>query len=140
MTVATQRDSALSAVRNPEPPQPTLKAPARAGAREDSAEPHPSATTPSNNRRPVVDRLRAELTPPQPWTHRPASLAAMWRYAARGGWTGPTGPARLLGVWWCRLVTLPVCVTTHYVAWLVARPSRTLTATLVALLVWQAVR
>lgn len=87
----------------------------------------------------LVARLVTELTPPEPWTHQPASLAAMWRYARRGGWTGPTGPARVAGVWWCRLVTIPVCVVTHYTAWLVARPSRALTAALVALLLWLAV-
>lgn len=63
----------------------------------------------------------------------------MWRYAKSGGWTGPTGVARQLGVWWYRLVALPVTVVCHYTAWLVARPSRALTATLVGLLVWQAV-
>jgi len=63
----------------------------------------------------------------------------MWRYAKSGGWTGPTGPARIAGVWWYRLVALPVTVVCHYTAWLVARPSRALTATLVGLLVWQAV-
>jgi len=87
-----------------------------------------------------VGRLVRELTPPEPWQHRPASLAAMWRYARRGGWTGPDGLARRLGVWWYRLVTLPVSLVCHYTAWLVARPSRTLTAAVVALVVWQAVR
>lgn len=143
MTTATQRDSApsaLSAVRNPDTPlDPAPKAGARAGAREDSADRCGSATTHSDPRPGLAARLRWELTPPEPWTHRPASLAAMWRYAKSGGWTGPTGVARQLGVWWYRLVALPVTVVCHYTAWLVARPSRALTATLVGLLVWQAV-
>lgn len=63
----------------------------------------------------------------------------MGRYARLGGWTGPSGPARMVGVWWYRLVALPVCLVTHYTAWLVARPSRTITAGLVVLLVWLAV-
>ena len=68
----------------------------------------------------------------------PASLAAMWR-SPPGGWTEPEDwPAG--GDWWYRLVSLPVCLVTHYLAWLVARPSRTFTAAVVALVVWQALR
>lgn len=89
--------------------------------------------------RPLLARLWREWTPPEPWRHRPASLAAMCRYAARGGWTGPDGPARRAGVWWYRLVAVPVCLVTHYLAWLVARPSRALTAAVVVLLLWLAV-
>lgn len=140
MTVATQRDSAPSALSAVRDPEQTLNAPARAGAREDSAEPPRTATTHSDPRPGLAGRLVRQLTPPQPWTHRPASLAAMWRYAARGGWTGPQGVARQLGVWWYRIIALPATVVTHYTAWLVARPSRALTATLVGLLLWQAVR
>ena len=76
------------------------------------------------------------LTPPEPWQHRPASLAAMSRYARRGGWAGTSGPARAAGVWWYRLVALPVCLCTHYLAWLVARPARALTVAALALLAW----
>jgi hypothetical protein len=72
-------------------------------------------------------RLVDRLTPPEPWSHRPASLAAMWRYARRGGWTGPTGAARQLGTWWYRLVALPVTIVCHYTAWVVARPGRAVT-------------
>lgn len=114
---------------------------ARPRARESSTGLGDLPPATDSDRRPgLVARLVTELTPPEPWTQQPASLAAMWRYARRGGWTGPTGPARVAGVWWCRLVTIPVCVVTHYTAWLVARPSRALTAALVALLLWLAVR
>lgn len=82
------------------------------------------------------DRWARLATPPHPWQHRPASLAAMHRYATRGGWTGPDGLARAAGVWWYRLVALPVCLCTHYLAWLVARPARALTVAALVLLAW----
>jgi len=142
----TERDTAqtaLSAVRFETDPRPagSTRTRARGRAREGSAVSSTrKAITDGDRRSGIGARLMAELTPPQPWTHRPASLAAMWRYARRGGWTGPDGLARRLGVWWYRLVALPVCLVTHYLAWLVARPSRTLTAAVVALVVWQALR
>jgi hypothetical protein len=49
----------------------------------------------------------------------------MARYARRGGWTGPEGTVRRLGVWWFRLVGIPVTIVCHYTAWIVARPART---------------
>jgi len=143
MTESDTAQTALSAVRFEESPADSgsTRARARARAREDSAvSADRKSTTDGDRRAGVVARLMAELTPPEPWQHRPASLAAMWRYAARGGWTGPTGAARRLGVWWFRLVALPVTVVCHYAAWLVARPSRTVTAALVSLLVWLAMR
>lgn len=73
-------------------------------------------------------RLGRRLRPPEPWQHRPASLAAMSRYAHKGRWTRQDGPARFCGVWYFRLVALPVAVLTHYLAWLVQRPSRAITA------------
>lgn len=84
-------------------------------------------------------RLLGEMTPPQPWEHRPASLAELWHYARHGAWTAedlpprhegapPRKPAsRIAGVWWCRLVTIPASFLTHYTAWVIARPSRALT-------------
>ena len=86
-----------------------------------------------------LGRLLAVLTPPEPWEKRPASLAELWAYARWGAWTDPDRPplheggrsrpplSRWLGVWWCRLVTIPATVVTHYTAWVVARPSRTFT-------------
>lgn len=142
----TERDTAqtaLTAVRTRRAPadRGSTRGRAHPRAREDSAvSAARQGTTERDWRSGVGARLVRELTPPQPWTHRPASLAAMWRYARRGGWTGPDGLARRLGVWWYRLVTLPVSLVCHYTAWLVARPSRALTAAVVALVVWQAVR
>lgn len=114
---------------------------ARARAREESAvQTAPPPVTERDRRPGRWPRLVNQLRPPQPWTHRPASLAAMWRYARRGGWTGPDGVARRLGVWWYRLIAVPVTVVCHYTAWLVARPSRALTGALVAFVVWMALR
>lgn len=73
-------------------------------------------------------RLGRRLTPPEPWRYRPASLAAMWRYARIGAWTRDGGLLRFCGCWYFRLVALPVALVTHYVAWLTQRPSRLLTA------------
>lgn len=69
-------------------------------------------------------RLGRRLRPPEPWRYRPASLAAMWRYARIGAWTRDSGPLRLVGVWYFRLVALPTALVTHYLAWLTQRPSR----------------
>lgn len=82
-------------------------------------------------------RLRRQLAPPQPWTHRPASLEAMRRYAARGGWAGPHSPARRAMTWWFRLVALPVTVLAHYLAWTVERPARTVVVAVVWAVVMQ---
>jgi hypothetical protein len=76
-------------------------------------------------------RLVRRLKPPEPWRYRPASLAAMSRYAHLGGWTGQRGPLRFVGVWYFRLVAVPVTVITHYLAWIVARPSRLATVLLI---------
>lgn len=141
--MTTERDTAFrSAVSGAEPaeeaPRHTNALPR---AREDSAvQTAPPTTTDSDVRGGGWQRLVGELRPPEPWTHRPASLAAMARYASRGGWTGPEGLARRLGVWWYRLIAVPVTLVCHYTAWLVARPSRALTAALVAVVVWMAVR
>lgn len=130
-----------SAVRSPHPaeggPRGAIRVPTR--ARDGADRPWTTAATEGEHRPGLWGRLVAGLTPPEPWTHRPASLAAMSRYARQGGWAGPAGPARAAGVWWFRLVAVPVCLVTHYLAWLVARPSRALTVALVGLLVWLAV-
>lgn len=76
-------------------------------------------------------RLAGRLRPPEPWKYRPASLAAMSRYAHRGAWTRDDGPLRFLGVWYFRLVAIPAAFVTHYLAWLTQRPSRLVTALVV---------
>ncbi len=86
---------------------------------------HPTAVT-------VRDRLwgwlrasRAYWTPPAVLTEPPASAAQLAAYAWRGGWTGGVdGPVRRLGVWWHRLVGLPVTVVCRYVEWVAQRPGR----------------
>jgi hypothetical protein len=102
---------------------------ARPRAREATSPQTAPETAPSpvthGDRRDGSARLLDQLVPPEPWTHRPASLRAMARYARRGGWTGPDGPARRLGVWWYRLVAVPVTILCHYAAWIIARPART---------------
>lgn len=142
----TQSDTAISAVsavrfRQALAEVGSTRTGARPRAREDSAVSDARQTATERDRRAgVLARLVWELTPPHPWQHRPASLAAMWRYASRGGWTGPEGLARRAGVWWYRLIALPVCLVTHYTAWLVARPSRAVTAVVVMLIARQALR
>lgn len=146
MTTTTRSDTAQTALRADRTRRlPAWSGPTRARAhtraREESAVPDaPPAVTVRSPRRGWVGRLWRELTPPQPWTHRPAALASVWRYATRGGWAPPASPARRLMVAWYLAVTLPVTVVCHYTAWLVARPSRALTAGAAALVVWQAVR
>lgn len=49
-------------------------------------------------------------------------------------------PARVAAIWWFRLVAIPVTVLCHYLAWLVARPSRTAVVAGVGVVVWLAVR
>ena len=132
--MTTHSETAVSA---PHPGgQAPLEVSTRAGARgraresqspQTAPETAPPTVTQRDHGRGVWVRLVDELTPPEPWRHRPASLAAMARYAARGGWTGPDGLVRRAGVWWYRLVAVPVTVGCHYTAWLVARPSRTAT-------------
>jgi hypothetical protein len=106
---------------------PTRGAGAR--AREETATvAAQTAITDRDEGRPLLARLLDELTPPEPWRHRPAAPAELWRYAKRGEWTGEHGPMRTAGVWWCRTVTLPATLVTHYLAWIAARPSRVLAA------------
>lgn len=130
--MTTDRDTAPSAP-HPEtaPGDEEANARPRAGAHAQgtqTAETAPAGVTQRGRQR---SQLLDQLTPPEPWRHRPASLAAMWRYARRGGWTGTTGPARTAGVWWYRLVAVPVTLLCHYAAWIIARPSRTVALAIV---------
>lgn len=101
----------------------TAPAPAAAGGADEGQD---------DELRTAVDgwpaRLAGRLRPPEPWRYRPASLAAMWRYARIGAWTRDSGLLRFAGVWYFRLVALPTAVVTHYLAWLTQRPSRLGTA------------
>ncbi|WP_066890752.1 hypothetical protein [Carbonactinospora thermoautotrophica] len=77
----------------------------------------------------LLDRLAGELTPPTVWADRPASLREISRYARHGAWTTETGAWRTAGVWWCRLVAIPVSTLAYYTAWIAQRPSRTVVVT-----------
>lgn len=80
-------------------------------------------------------RFLKRITPPEPWRHRPVSLAALWRYATRGAWASkPTGPARRIGQGYALLLAVPITFVTHYLAWIVARPSRLVVAVVLYLL------
>ncbi|MGH8881871.1 MAG: hypothetical protein ACRD0P_31740 [Stackebrandtia sp.] len=116
----------------PTPPGETGVNAGSAPPRAREREVNPAKNTPRDGRRRAgLFALVHDLTPPEPWRHRPHSLAALWRYASRGEWAGPTGPARTAGIWWFRLVTVPGSVLTHYAAWVIARPSRTATVAVI---------
>jgi len=69
--------------------------------------------------------LREYVTPPSVLTDPPASVAELASYARWGAWTGRTdGPLRRLGIWWYRLVGLPVTVVGRYIEWIAQRPGR----------------
>lgn len=79
---------------------------------------------------------RGYWTPPSWMTDRLPSYAELWAYAWEGGWTRRTrGPIRWLGIWWLRLVALPVSWFCRGAEWVAQRPGRTLAA----LILWQAV-
>jgi hypothetical protein len=99
--------------------------------------------------------------PPEPWQLRSPSLAAKWRYARRGGWTGtdrlPPSEAdslasggmrtrhrvmpisRIFGVWYFRLVVVPTSLVTTYLQWVLDRPGRAFTAAVLLGVAWMAV-
>ena len=67
------------------------------------------------------------LTPPSIITDRPASLVELSRYAHRAGWTSRrTGAIRTAGIWWYRLIGLPVTAICRYAEWIWQRPGRTI--------------
>ena len=108
--------------------------------------PTDAGETPENAEPEVADsdvwreRLLAFLayfTPPAVLTERPASMPELSAYAHRGDWTKrkaeparkgvpeqKRGPVRTAGIWWHRLVGLPVTVVCRYVEWIAQRPGR----------------
>lgn len=78
------------------------------------------------------DRLRDRLlafrgywVPPSVLTEAPATVAELAGYAWRGGWTtSESGTVRRLGIWWHRLVSVPVTTVCRYVEWIYQRPGR----------------
>jgi hypothetical protein len=97
----TERETAGPPVRFADEDPTGEPSRARARAREDhdnrSETAHQTAPTDvtdsdddrRENFRPWWQVLAKQFRPPEPWQHRPASCAAMWRYAWRGAWTGP---------------------------------------------------
>jgi hypothetical protein len=69
----------------------------------------------------------AEFRPPTVWTDSPASVAALLEYAKTADWAAPGGPWRAAGIWWARLIGIPLTVLAYYAAWIVQRPGRFLT-------------
>jgi hypothetical protein len=145
MTITESQTAHRTAVfAGMDPAETPTQAGAHPRAREDNtpettlpgAETAPKTTT--HRSRGWLARLVDRLTPPEPWQYRPSSLAARWRYARRGGWTGPAGPARRLYTWWYRLVTFPVTLVCHYASWVVARVSRTIAVAVLWALLMQA--
>lgn len=81
----TERDTALRTAVSEEEAESGVIASSAQRAREDIvADTAVSAVTERKNRRVWWGAFR----PPEPWQHRPHSLAAMSRYAWRGAWTG----------------------------------------------------
>ncbi len=72
--------------------------------------------------------LPAYFTPPAVLTNKPDSIPELRAYARTGGWTRRLdGPVRRFGVWWFRLIALPLAVLLRTVEWIAVRPGRTLT-------------
>lgn len=83
----------------------------------------------------LAERLAGYWTPPAVVVDRPASLSELAAYASTGAWTSQRGFWRVAGIWWFRLVGLPVTVAAYYGAWIAQRPGRALVlAVLYALL------
>jgi hypothetical protein len=65
------------------------------------------------------------------WPHLlatpPPSVAELAAYAEHGPWASKTGFLRHAGIWWFRLVAVPVNVVARYGAWIADRPGRAFT-------------
>lgn len=86
---------------------------------------HPDPVTLRDHIRSAVQAARAFWVPPALLTCPPPSVADLASYARSGAWTSQVdGPIRRLGVWWYRLVTLPVTVVCRYTEWVAQRPGR----------------
>lgn len=70
-------------------------------------------------------RQLEDLTPPTVWADCPASLRELALYARHSAWGPQNGFIRGCGVWWCRLIGIPVSTVAYYIAWIAQRPSRT---------------
>lgn len=110
------------------------------GAPVDSAIEAESAITFGERVAALLDALvrwsEVEFRPPAVWADPPASLAALSRYARVGGWTGRAdGFVRTAGIWWHRLIGLPITVAAYYGAWVAQRPGRVFTVSVLYVLI-----
>ncbi|PRX92015.1 hypothetical protein [Allonocardiopsis opalescens] len=88
----------------------------------------------------LKDRARgvvATWTPPEIWAESRPSLRDIHTYATKGDWTSATGRARTAGVWYGRLVAIPVTAGAYYLAWLAERPSRAIATLVLLVCLWQ---
>lgn len=80
----------------------------------------------------ALARLKTYFMPPSLLTDPPPSMTQLAAYARRGAWTGSRkGFIRSLGVWWYRLVAIPVTAVCRYVEWTLQRAGRAVAVYLV---------
>lgn len=85
---------------------------------------HPAITF-GDRARGWVAAARAYWTPPEILTKRPPAVSALSAYAKAGAWTRQVdGPIRRAGVWWFRLIGVPVTVACRFAEWVWQRPGR----------------
>jgi hypothetical protein len=123
MTAAvTQRDTALCSAESVDAPAERVTSPATS---QTGSFPVQSAITQRDRLQDLLRAARGYVTPPAVLTDRPASVAELSAYAHRAGWTARSdGPLRVAGVWWFRLIGLPLTVAGRYVEWIAQRPGR----------------
>ncbi len=127
-SVITDRETAIC---NAVPQVPTAE-------RESVIESSQTVTFPVQSA--ITERVRAviaDLTPPAVWKEQPASLSKLASYAHKAAWTRrDAGFIRSLGIWWCRLVGLPVTVACRYLEWIAQRPGRAATVAALIVIFW----
>ncbi len=102
-------------------------APAEREAADEASSLHSDPATARDWLRAALAAIRAYWVPPALLTEPPASLAELAGYAKAGAWTKRrSGFIRGCGVWWYRLVALPVTAVCRYIEWICQRPGRAL--------------
>ncbi|MEV4212630.1 hypothetical protein [Micromonospora sp. NPDC049662] len=81
------------------------------------------------------EMLSRYWTPPKLWGEAPASLEDLSTYAHRGEWTGKTGGPRFAGIWYWRLIGLPITAICRRLEFVAQRPGRLITVLVVFVLV-----
>lgn len=103
--------------------------------RETGPEPstlHPETITHSDRMRRWLQAAKAYLTPPSVLAEPPPSYTELVNYAHHGAWTRHTnGPVRAAGIWWHRLVSLPITGACRYLEWIAQRPGRAIAVAVV---------